>query len=147
MAAKFNLVGEDLPEDLQPVDQQYDEPDYKSPNKPANKKVSNELDIKPEPDADIDWPLVYKFIEKQYSDMLLFDNQNTPMHYISGNINKVLKAWKLKTTYTIDPKPHIITFKLYDLHMRKETNYGFLFVFEIYCKRLLSINSTSICYI
>ena len=131
MAAKFNLVGEDLPEDLQPVDQQYDEPDYKSPNKPANKKVSDELDIKPEPDADIDWPLVYKFIEKQYSDMLLFDNQNTPMHYISGNINKVLKAWKLKTTYTIDPKPHIITFKLYDLHMRKETNYGFLFVFEI----------------
>ena len=144
MAAKFNLVGEELPEDLQSVDQNYEPLTLnKSPSKSYNKKSGDksgnksgnksgvELDIKLEPDADIDWSLVYKFIEKQYSDMLLFDNQNTPTRYISGNINKVLKAWKLKTTYTIDPKPHIITFKLYDMHMRKETNYGFLFVFEI----------------
>jgi hypothetical protein len=123
----LSLVGEELPEDLRRVQSEPEErpPETAEPERQPE-PVHEILAI--EPDTAVNWPLVYQFIEKQYDGMLL---GGQPTRYASGNINKVSKAWHFKSTYMIDPSPHIISFKLYDSHLRKETNYGFLFAFEI----------------
>ena len=124
--AEINLVGDDLPEDLRRVQSEEVEEQIKTPIAVQLQPTHGAVEV--EPVESVNWPLVYVFIEKQYEGMLL---TGQPTRYASGNINKVSKAWQFKSTYMIDPSPHIISFKLYDSHLRKETNYGFLFAFEI----------------
>ena len=77
-----------------------------------------------------------KYIEKthdylleQYKD-LLPDNRNT--NYKEALLKRVLNISSIKLFYDINHlDPIIIVFKLYDNILKKETNYGILFAFEL----------------